>query len=433
MAVCILIVQEDRGVYAFETDPVEQLTTLRSQLNDLISAARERKMQVAKEYSLLSKWHELTWGGGGGGSSRSDSKRKMSHAGIGDHGGASGAGAAVEGEPGTGGGAGGSGTGSQNKRRASEVKVKLSGTVGDTPKESKSKGQSERKKSKSKSDSKKGDGITAADFARPPLQAPAEHPFWADVDGHLREPLQAQVEQLVQVGRNIAELSPQLKYVPTRGSLYEERWQEEDFLQMHADSAAAAAATHMHSSGGGYVNQPGLASGEVTDWVTQRMLSALVGDDAGLRERIGMPSATAEMQQAAQGISPKVSQQALEKELRRCVVTLGLLDGPEKVEEDKVMMQLQHQQHTLKLQNLNISAKFMQLHSKISSMSATERSREEQQWVRRETQYDAEVEDCYHRRQVYVRRNQPPPPELEEKIKSALARRTAFLSGKPVN
>ena len=128
-----------------------------------------------------------------------------------------------------------------------------------------------------------------------------------------------------------------------------------------------------------------------------------------------------------------MSLQALEKEVRRCVVTLGLLDGPAKAEEDKVMMQLQHQQHTLKLQNLNISAKFMQLHSKISSMTAVEREREQRKWIRAEEAYDAEVEDCYHRRQVYVRRNQPPPPELLEKIKIALHRRKAFLAGKPMS
>ena len=92
-----------------------------------------------------------------------------------------------------------------------------------------------------------------------------------------------------------------------------------------------------------------------------------------------------------------------------------------------------HQQHTLKLQNLNISAKFMQLHSKISSMTAVEREREQRKWIRAEEAYDAEVEDCYHRRQVYVRRNQPPPPELLEKIKIALHRRKAFLAGKPMS
>ena len=145
------------------------------------------------------------------------------------------------------------------------------------------------------------------------------------------------------VGQKIADLSPQLKYVPPRGSLYKDRWHEDDFLKMHADSAAS------QGEPGTYVSQPGLATGEVTDAVTQRMLSALIEDDAALRLRIGLPSATAEMQQAAHGMSPKVSLQALEKEVRRCVVTLGLLDGPEKAEEDKVMMQLQHQQHTLKL------------------------------------------------------------------------------------
>ena len=67
----LAVLQEDRGDYTFETAPVDQLTALRSQLNDLIAAARERKMQVAKEYCLLAKWHEETWSASGANSSGS--------------------------------------------------------------------------------------------------------------------------------------------------------------------------------------------------------------------------------------------------------------------------------------------------------------------------------------------------------------------------
>lgn len=128
-------------------------------------------------------------------------------------------------------GSGGSTTdGGDAKRRAGEVKVKLSGKIGadanssssssssgkkDGARSSKSESDSKRKKSKSKSkeyDSEKSDTFSASDFNKPVLQGKAEHPFWADVDGHLKEPVPAQEEQLIAVGQKIAYLSPQLRY-----------------------------------------------------------------------------------------------------------------------------------------------------------------------------------------------------------------------------
>jgi hypothetical protein len=200
---------------------------------------------------------------------------------------------------------------------------------------------------------------------------------------------------------------------------------EEDFIAGHS-GAGDVETVH----GGKYELGSGLNSGEVADSVTQRLLSSLLDDDAGLRQRVGMPSTAAEMCTLAKGMSSKVSMQALEKEVRQCVVALGLFDGPETIEEDKVLIQLQHQQHTLRLQNLNISAKFIDLHSKVSNLSAGERNRERMKWIRPEEAVDSEIEECYHRRQVYVRRNQEPPAELLQKIRVALARRTALLSGK---
>jgi hypothetical protein len=45
---------------------------------------------------------------------------------------------------------------------------------------------------------------------------------------------------------------------------------------------------------------------------------------------------------------------------------------------------------------------------------------------------DREIEQCYWRRQAYVRKNQPAPQELLDKVKALVARRNQIVrSGVP--
>eukprot|EP00039_Didymoeca_costata_P033480 m.42579 g.42579 ORF g.42579 m.42579 type:complete len:465 (+) comp9893_c0_seq4:410-1804(+) len=386
---------------------------IKAELPSMLQVTRARKMDIASQHALLSKWCDKLWKPkdttGTTNINNGNHKRKASSPVGSDVG-------SVVSVTGT------------SKRRLTDTKLSRSGSVSDIGSDNGRKNNNKGGRKKDGKNTKKGgrknskvsrmddddDDVFSeidATAAGPSLTPVSSHPFWSEVEEYTHDPTEDDVKALKKLISETTVTQDLMKNV-SLGRHYSEKWVEEDFAAVHADG-----------DGNGYQYKNGVSSKIVPGLCTSRVLSALLEDDAVLKSSIGFESSTAEVSKWARFSG---SSDRLEIEIQKCLQQLGVLKTNKSDDDDEIAIELQNLQQSLVNQNQKCVRLLSKLAQSINKPKQPSFVRQ-QKWKRPEEPVDNEIEHLYWKRQAYVKRNQAPPQDLMDSIRSALDKRESYL------
>lgn len=404
-----------------------------SELDEIIQTSRKRMLECAKEYVLLKKYHDESFGAERPVGKRRDrpssttsspdgsSKRarKNSETGSGRHS------AALPASPKPKGGVPHTLPTLEEMTNAdiSDAVVKKKKKLDKSDLKKADMGSSSvRKEKRGMNGKKKGDrknsisgrpGNRGGDDSLPELfpKLSDDHPFWQDVAVCFKK---IEKEDISQLRRAMDESTPSrsLLEIPPKGRHYTQTWAEQNYalairnatepkVIQQASAPVSYQPTEFEAGNG---TDPSRQSIGV---VTKNLITAMVGDDRALKNEVGLVLPRDRAPYASStNINSVVGLQALEAGLKTTLSKLGIACDVEH-ERDSLVDELQKHQKHLREKTMECSIMLSQLYSRFrkqsDALARKERIEEEISAV------EKEIEKAYFHRQNTLRKNQQNP------------------------